>query len=97
MILGNSILFPGTYKRIYSIQKAAKDAVKVVIGLIPVFVVAAFIESYLTRMTEMPAYFNLIIIGLSALFIIWYFFYYPYHLNKKRNGKNQIVRDPGFQ
>ncbi|GHV38223.1 membrane protein [Bacteroidia bacterium] len=97
MILGNSILFPGTYKRIYSIQKAAKDAVKVVIGLIPVFLVAAFIESYLTRMTEMPVYFNLIIIGLSALFIIWYFFYYPYYLNKKRNGKDQIVRDPGFQ
>ena len=96
MILGNSILFPGTYKRVYSVQKAAKDAVKVVIGLIPVFIVAAFIESYLTRLTEMPVYFNLIIIGLSALFIIWYFFYYPYYLNKKRNGKDQIVRNSGF-
>lgn len=91
MILGNSILFPGTYKRIDSIQRKVRDAVKIVVGLIPVFAVAAFIESYLTRLTEMPVFFNLTIIGLSALFIIWYFFYYPYLLNKKQNGKNQIV------
>lgn len=88
LILGNSILFPGTYKRIYSIQKSVVDAVKIVVGLIPVFLVAAFIESFLTRKTEMPVYFNLIIIGLSAFFIIWYFFYYPYSINKKLNGKN---------
>jgi uncharacterized membrane protein SpoIIM required for sporulation len=88
IMLGNSILFPGTYKRSYSVQKAGKDAVKVVVGLIPVFLVAAFIESYLTRLTDMPVYFNLAIIGLSALFVIWYFFYYPYQLNKKRNEQN---------
>lgn len=86
LILGNSLLFPGTYSRVYSLQKSGKDAVKIVVGLIPVFIVAAFIESYLTRLTEMPIYFNLIIIGLSALFIIWYFIYYPYRLNKKLNG-----------
>lgn len=86
MILGNSLLFPGSYKRMYALQKAAKDAVKIVVGLVPVFIVAAFIESYLTRLTEMPIYFNLTIIGLSGIFIIWYFFYYPYLLNKKTNG-----------
>ncbi len=86
MMLGNSLLFPGTYKRTYSLFKTGKDALKVVVGLIPVFIVAAFIESYLTRLTEMPIYFNLAIIGLSALFIIWYFFYYPYLVHKKTNG-----------
>jgi uncharacterized membrane protein SpoIIM required for sporulation len=86
MVLGNSILFPGTYKRIDAVQKAVKDAVKIVVGLIPVFVVAAFIESYITRLTDMPVYLKLTIIGLSALFIIWYFIYYPYLINKKTNG-----------
>ena len=86
MVLGNSILFPGTYKRIDAVQKAVKDAVKIVVGLVPVFVVAAFIESYITRLTDMPIYLKLIIIGLSALFIIWYFIYYPYLINKKTNG-----------
>ncbi len=88
MILGNSLLFPGSFKRVYALQRAAKDALKIVVGLVPVFIVAAFIESYLTRLTEMPIYFNLTIISLSALFIIWYFFYYPYLLNKKINGRN---------
>ena len=97
LILGNSILFPGTYKRIVSLQRGAKDAVKIVVALIPVFIVAAFIESYLTRLTEMPIYFNLIIIGLSALFIIWYFIYYPYYINKKTNEtttKDQVISKP---
>ncbi|MDR2954616.1 MAG: stage II sporulation protein M [Prevotella sp.] len=87
MILGNSLLFPGSYKRTYALQKAVKDALKVVVGLIPVFVVAAFIESYITRLTEMPIYLKLTIIGLSALFIIWYFIYYPYLVNKRKNGR----------
>ncbi|MCU6167561.1 stage II sporulation protein M, partial [Enterobacter roggenkampii] len=86
MVLGNSILFPGTYKRIDAVQKAVKDAVKIVVGLVPVFVVAAFIESYITRLTDMPVYLKLTIICLSALFIIWYFIYYPYLVNKKVNG-----------
>ncbi len=89
MTLGNSLLFPGSYKRTYSLQIAVKNALKIAVGLIPVFIVAAFIESYLTRLTEMPVYFNLTIIGLSALFIIWYFFYYPYLVNKKINGTTE--------
>ena len=97
LILGNSILFPRTYKRLVSLQRGAKDAVKIVVALIPVFIVAAFIESYLTRLTEMPVYFNLTIIGLSALFIIWYFIYYPYYINKKTNErttKDQVISKP---
>jgi len=87
--LGNSLLFPGSYKRTYALVKAVKDALKIAVGLIPVFVTAAFIESYLTRLTDMPIYFNLTIIGLSALFIIWYFLYYPYLVNKKTNERTE--------
>lgn len=86
LILGNSLLFPGSYKRTTALVKATKAALKVIVGLVPVFIVAAFIESYLTRLTESPLYFKLIIIGLSALFIIWYFIYYPYLVNKRKNG-----------
>lgn len=83
LMLGNSILFPGTYSRKESLTRGVKDALKVVVGLIPVFIVAGFIESYLTRLTDMHIIFNLIIIGLSAFFIIYYFAYYPYKLKKK--------------
>lgn len=88
LILGNSLLFPGSYKRIVSLQHAAKDALKIVVGLVPVTFTAAFIESFLTRLTEMPIYFNLTIIVLSAIFIIWYFFIYPHFVNKKIKKAN---------
>lgn len=85
-ILGNSLLYPKTHSRKESLVIAAKDALKIVVGLIPVFIVAGFIESFLTRKTEMPIILNILIIGLSLAFIVYYFFYYPHQLNKKRNG-----------
>lgn len=93
--LGNSILFPGSYKRMVSLQRAAADSLKIVVGLIPVFIIAAFIESYLTRLTEMPGYFNITIIGLSAIFIMWYFFVYPHMLNKKIKKQEKIEAENG--
>jgi uncharacterized membrane protein SpoIIM required for sporulation len=91
LILGSSLLFPGSYRRIDSLMKGGLDALKIIIGLLPVTMVAAIIESYLTRYTDMPDAVNLTIIGLSGLFIIWYFFYYPFRVHKKLkkiNGEN---------
>lgn len=87
--LGNSIMFPGSYPRLLSLQKAAFNALKIAVGLIPVFIVAAIIESYVTRLTEMPDVLKITIISLSGIFIVWYFFYYPYKLTKKTNGKSR--------
>lgn len=97
IVLGNSILFPGTYKRTQSLRRAGLDAVKIILGLIPIFLLAALIEGYLTRLTEMPIYFNLTIIFLSALFMVWYFILYPYRLNAKlnkqtNNGKTEFSK-----
>ena len=52
--MGNSILFPGTYSRMDSFKMGAKDGLKVVMGLMPVFIVAGFIESFVTRYSNMP-------------------------------------------
>jgi len=88
MILGNSFLFPGTFSRIESLKNGAKDAVKVVIGLIPFFLLAAFFEGFVTRHTEMPVWLSSIILVLSATIIIWYFTIYPLLL--KRSGLKVI-------
>lgn len=77
IILGNSILFPKTYTRIQSLIAGAKDGVKIVVSLIPVFIVAAFFEGYITRYTEMPVVLSLMILCGSLLFIIGYFVWYP--------------------
>ena len=49
IVLGNSILFPRTFTRRQSFAEAGKRGLKIFIGLIPVFCVAAFFESYVTR------------------------------------------------
>ncbi|MBL7978243.1 MAG: stage II sporulation protein M [Bacteroidetes Order II. Incertae sedis bacterium] len=78
-VLGNSILFPGTFPRGTSLMRGAKEGMKIVIGTVPIFIVAAFLEGFVTRHTEMPVLLSLAIIGGSAAFILWYFVWYPYH------------------
>jgi uncharacterized membrane protein SpoIIM required for sporulation len=82
IILGNSILFPGTFTRIESLKKGARDAVKIIFGLIPFYLLAAFFEGFVTRHTEMPVLLSSSILVASALFIIWYFILYPIILMK---------------
>ncbi len=85
LVLGNSLLFPKTYTRMASVLKGAKDGLKIVIGLIPIFIVAAFFESFVTRHTGMPLWLSVLILLSSAAFIIWYIFIYPIkiHHNKQ--------------
>jgi uncharacterized membrane protein SpoIIM required for sporulation len=83
LILGNSILFPKTYSRRQSFLISAKDGVKIIIGLIPLFIAAGFLESFVTRFTQMPIFINLTIILSSLSFIIWYVIIYPLKLSKR--------------
>jgi len=83
--LGNSILFPGTYSRLISFKMGAMKGLKIVMGLVPFFIMAGFIESFITRYAFMHWSIKLMIIGLSALLIIYYFVLYPIKL--KRNGR----------
>jgi uncharacterized membrane protein SpoIIM required for sporulation len=83
LIIGGSILFPESYSRIESLKRGAKDAIKILVALIPIFVVAALFESYVTRYTEMPVWLSLTILGGSLLFVLWYFVFYPISVQKK--------------
>ncbi len=76
-VLGNSFMFPGGFKRTDSFKAGAKDAIKIVVGLVPIFVCAGFLESFITRYTEMPLWLSFSIIFGSLGFIIWYFIYLP--------------------
>lgn len=78
--MGNSLLFPGTYSRIDSFKKGAVKGLKIVMGLVPFFILAGLIESFVTRYAFMPMSIKLLIIGLSALLMIYYFVIYPIRL-----------------
>jgi len=77
MVMGNAMLFPKTHSRMYSFKQGAKDGVKIIISLIPVFIVAALFESYVTRHTEMPVFMSIVILSASLAFILWYYAAYP--------------------
>ena len=77
-VLGNGWLFPGTYSRGYAFKQGAKRGLKIIIGLIPVFITAGFIESYLTRHTEYPTFVRLSIIIISFICVLYYYIILPY-------------------
>lgn len=87
LIMGNSILFPKTYSRRVSFMKGAKDGLKVVVSTIPFFIIAGFIEGFITRYTAMPNWLAFLIIGISLLLILFYYGLYPILLNKKHDRK----------
>ncbi len=83
LMLGNSLIFPGTYTRLQSFMRAAKDSIKIIVSLIPIFIVAAFFESYVTRHTEMPLWMSLAILLASGGFIVWYYIIYPIRVSNR--------------
>ncbi|HYG04357.1 MAG TPA: stage II sporulation protein M [Chryseosolibacter sp.] len=83
--LGNGLIFPGTYSRLDSLKIGAKRGLKIMVGLVPFFVMAGFIESVITRYEFMHWIFKSAIILASAYLIIYYFVIYPTLL--KKNGQ----------
>ncbi|UYQ92615.1 stage II sporulation protein M [Chitinophaga horti] len=98
LVLGNSLLFPGTHKRVDSLKRGARDGIKIIISLVPIFIAAAFLESFITRNARsMPIWMSAIILGGSLALIVWYFIIYPIKLKRagfslNADGKPQRVK-----
>ncbi|MDR3217471.1 MAG: stage II sporulation protein M [Dysgonamonadaceae bacterium] len=86
--MGNGWLFPGTYTRIVSFRRGARKGLKIIVGTIPVFVLAALLESFVTRHTEFSNWIRLAIILFSLGFVIFYYIVYP-----RKIGKNTEEED----
>ncbi|HET7899383.1 MAG TPA: stage II sporulation protein M, partial [Flavisolibacter sp.] len=82
VVMGVSWLFPGTRSRLTAFKDGVKDGVKIVVGLIPVLMLAAFFEGFVTRYYKMPLVLNLLLLCSSALFVLYYFLIYPIQLTK---------------
>ncbi len=100
-IITNSILFPGSYKRLDSFKKGIKQAVKIMIIFVPMTFCAAFLESYVTHLMSesfdqdgkggIPVWGSAIILAVSFSFIAWYFVIYPVIVERKMKRINQPV------
>ena len=90
LVVGKAILFPTTYSRLQSFIIGVKSGVKIVISTIPFFIVAGFLEGFVTRITSMPDWLAIIIISLSLGLILFYYVYYPIYLNKRIKNESGI-------
>lgn len=96
LIVGSSILFPGTYSRYQSFRRGIKDAMKIALALIPFLLLAAILESYVTYLmsntfstgkeTALPLWVGGSILVASLALICWYFVWYPIQLGKKQRA-----------
>ncbi|MEO1033604.1 MAG: stage II sporulation protein M [Bacteroidota bacterium] len=83
LVMGNSFLFPKTYSRRVAFMKGAKDGLKIMVSTIPFFIIAGFIEGFITRYGEqMPWILAYGIIFISLFIIVYYYIIYPTLLNK---------------
>jgi len=89
-ILAGSILFPKTYSRMYSFRTGVRDSLKIFISTLPFFVVAGFIEGFVTRLTDtMPFWLDIGIISVTISVISFYYLIYPI-INHKKQSHDRI-------
>lgn len=89
LVLAKGILFPGTYTRLESFKRGTVNGLKIMLSTVPFFIIAGFLEGFVTRHTEMPDWLAILIITSSLALILYYYVIYPYLLHKKTNHAEQ--------
>lgn len=77
LMAGRGWLVPGTYSRLQAFRISSMRGVKMLMAILPFTVLAAFIESFITRMW-LPVFIKIMVIGASLAIMILYFVVYPY-------------------
>lgn len=83
LVMGKSLLFPKTYTRLQSFIQGVKAGLKIVISTIPFFIIAGFLEGFVTRLTGMPDWLAILIIVSSLALILYYYVFLPQIIFKK--------------
>lgn len=84
MLLGRGLIYPGTHTRYKALSIYGRKGALLFLSTVPFIVFAAFIESFLTRYTEMPNILRGAIIFGSLFLMVYYFVIFPY---RKFRGK----------
>ena len=82
-ILGNSFMFPGTLSRKENLILKTKEAVTILLSTIPFFILAGFLEGFISRLYDLNLIISLAIILASATLILFYYVIFPYQQAKK--------------
>jgi uncharacterized membrane protein SpoIIM required for sporulation len=81
ILLGSSLLLPGSYTRLQSLKRGALRSLTLILSTVPFFVIAGFLEGFVTRITDLHDFIKLSIIVSSMaiilfVYLIWPIFYY---------------------
>ena len=85
LVMGNGILFTGTLPRLEAFKRGVINGLKILMSTIPFFIIAGFLEGFVTRHTEMPDWLAILIITSSLSLILFYYVIYPIQLHRKSN------------
>jgi uncharacterized membrane protein SpoIIM required for sporulation len=95
--VGNGLLFPRSYTRVQSLIFAAKRGLSIMLSLIPFFIIAGFLESYVTRhYLSMSDWLKWSIILFSFAIIILYYVVYPFIVARKYPDKIAVKEVPRY-
>ncbi|MFT7588662.1 MAG: putative membrane protein SpoIIM required for sporulation [Limisphaerales bacterium] len=87
--MGRGVAFPGTYSRMQAFRLSAKRGFKIMLLVVPMTLLAAIIESWITRYTEIPDLLRLLAIISWAAVVFVYVWWYP-KLLALRGFKNEF-------
>lgn len=85
LVMGSGLVFPGTYTRFQALRISARAGIKIMAGISPFIILASFIESYITRLTDTNDLLRLLMILLFFGMMLGYFVILP-----MRSGKTGI-------
>lgn len=83
LTLGGGILFPRSYSRLQSLVLSARRGVQLMIPCTVFLLIAAFIESWITRHTEAPFAIRAALVVVSLALVLGYFVIYPWYRHRR--------------
>lgn len=95
--LGKGLLFPKSFTRVQSLIFAAKRGLSIMLSLVPFFIIAGFLESFVTRHYQvMHPLLKWTIIISSFAIIVLYFVVYPIIIARRHPDKLEIREVPRY-
>ena len=102
LVLGASLIFPGSLPRDVSLKLGAIRSLKIFLGCVPLITLAAFIESFFTRYDNLPMAIRLLVIIGSFVLMFGYYVILPYRKGRKFKAEDfeidydQLKSNPNF-
>ncbi|MBI3136573.1 MAG: stage II sporulation protein M [Bacteroidetes bacterium] len=95
--VGSGLVFPKSFTRIQSLVFSAKRGLLIMLSLIPFFIIAGFLESYVTRhYLSIPDPVKMLLILVCFAIMILYYVVYPFRVARKFPERISLKEVPRF-